>query len=140
MEAFTEHINAVDSNINFTQEDVRGCHSLPLLDCAVHIVEGRSLNIEVYRKSIHRSIFAFDTHHPLENKLGVIRTLNHRAESVHNKSEGKENEHKHIRGALKTFGYPNWTFVRTSIRSRADREKETRKRNNIAIPFVTENF
>ena len=53
VEAFTEHINALDSNIKFTREDVRG-DSLPFLDCAVHIEEDRKLNT-------HRSIL---DHHP----------------------------------------------------------------------------
>ncbi|KAM9360733.1 complement C5 [Symphorus nematophorus] len=43
VEAVTDHINAVDRN--FTCEDVRG-NSLAFLDCAVHIEEDGSLNIE----------------------------------------------------------------------------------------------
>ena len=42
VEAFTEHINAVDSNIKYIQEDVRGGR-LPLLDCAGHIEEASPL-------------------------------------------------------------------------------------------------
>ena len=42
--------------------------------------------------------------------------------------KGMEREQKGIRGALKTCGYPNWTFVKTSKRFRADREEETRRR------------
>ena len=38
VEAFTEQINAVDNNIEFTKEDVKG-DSLPLLDCAIPIEE-----------------------------------------------------------------------------------------------------
>ena len=45
-------------------------------------------------------------------------------------------EQKHIRGALKSCGYPNWTFVKTSERSSADREEETGKLNDIIIPYV----
>uniref|UniRef100_A0A3P9DAE4 15-oxoprostaglandin 13-reductase n=1 Tax=Maylandia zebra TaxID=106582 RepID=A0A3P9DAE4_9CICH len=37
--------------------------------------------------------FLFDSHHPLEHKLGVIRTLHHRAEHVPSKREGKKKEH-----------------------------------------------
>ena len=76
-------------------------------------------------KPAHRDqYFLFESHHPLEHTLGVIRALNHRAETVPTNSEGKEKEQKHIRGVLKTCGYPNWTFVWTSKRSRADREEE----------------
>ena len=44
VEAFTEHINAVDNNIKSIGGDVRG-GCLPFLDCAVHTEEDRSLNI-----------------------------------------------------------------------------------------------
>ena len=49
------------------------------------------------------------------------------------KKNGKEKERKHIRGAHKTCGYPNFTFFK---RSRADREEERRKLNNIVNPYV----
>ena len=92
-------------NIKFTQEDVRG-DSLPFLDCAVHTEEDRSLTVEVYRKPTHTDQY-----------LLFVPTM----------TEGKEKEQKHIRGAFKTCGYPNWTFYKTSKRSRADREEENRK-------------
>ena len=53
------------------------------------------------------------------------------------KTEVKEKEQKHIRVALKTCGYPNGTFDKTSKRSMADRE-EMEQRNNIVMPYVTE--
>ena len=106
------------------------------MGCAVHIKEDRCLNIEVNRKPVHIDQYLlFDSHHPLEHKLGVIGALNHRAETVPKKTEGKEKEQKQIRGALQTCGYPNWTFVKTYRRSRADREEQTGKRNNIVIPL-----
>ena len=75
-------MNAVDNNIKFMREDVRG-DSLPFLDCAVHTEEDRSLNIEMYRKPTHTDQYLlFDSHHPLEHKLVVIRTLNRWAETV----------------------------------------------------------
>ena len=62
VEAFTEHIKAVDNNIRFTREDVRG-DSLPFLDCAVHFEEDRSPNIEVKRKPKHREQYSTITPH-----------------------------------------------------------------------------
>ena len=83
VEAFTGHIHAVDNNIKFSREDVRG-DSLPILDCAGHTEEDRRLNIEVYTKKPPHTYhyLLFFSHHPLEHKLGVIRTLNHWAETV----------------------------------------------------------
>lgn len=73
VEAFAEHINSVDRNIRFTREDVKD-NQLPFLDCDVHIGVDRSLHIGVYRKPTHTDQYLlFDSHHPLEHKLGVIR-------------------------------------------------------------------
>ena len=97
----------------------------------------RSFNIDVYRKPSHTDQHSlFDSHPPLELKLEVIRTLNHQAETTPTKTERKEKEQKHIRGALQTCGHTNWTFVKTSKRCRTDREEETRTCDNIIIPYI----
>ena len=77
-----------------------------------YLVRVRSLNTEVCRKHTDTDQYLlFDSRHPPEHKLGVIKTPNQQAETVPTKTEGKEKENKHIRGALKTCGYPNWTFL-----------------------------
>ena len=82
---------------------------------AQYTLKKRSLNTEVYRKPTQPGQYLLlDSHHRLELKLGVIRTLNHRAETKPTKSEGREKEQKPIRGALQNCGYPNWTSVKTS--------------------------
>ena len=52
VEALTEHINLVNSNIRFMREVTKD-HKVQFLDCAVHIEEDGSLNTEVYRKPTH---------------------------------------------------------------------------------------
>ncbi|XP_023255234.1 uncharacterized protein LOC111649770 [Seriola lalandi dorsalis] len=141
-QAFTQHINSVDKNINFTREDVKDNH-LPFLDCDVHLAEDRSLHIGVYRKPTHTDQYLlFDSHHPLEHKMGVIRTLQHRADNIPTSTRAQAEEHKHLKGALKTCGYPSWTFGKTTTRSRKntnteDAEKMKDKRRNIVIPYVS---
>lgn len=79
------------------------------MNCAVHTEEDKSINIDVNRKPTHTAQYLqFDSHHPLEQKQGVIRTLNHRSETMPTKTEGKEKEQKHIRGALKTYVHLFW--------------------------------
>ena len=47
------------------------------------------------QKPTHTSQYLlFDSHHRLEPKLGVIRTLNHRAETMPSKSERKQMKQK----------------------------------------------
>ena len=80
----------------------------------------------------------FDSHHPLEHKLGVIRTLQHRADKVPTTTQAKEQEHKHVRRALETCGYPTWTFNRTKRSNKnSERAEEGNKRRNIVIPYVS---
>ena len=52
----------------------------------------------------------FGSHHPLVHKLGVIRTLHYRAETVVSDQREVSSEKDHIRGALEHYGYPNWAF------------------------------
>ncbi len=94
VQAFTEHINSVDKNIKFTREDVED-NGLPFLDCDVHIGEDGSLHIGVYRKATHTDQYLFfDSHHPLEHKPGVLRTLQHRSDNLPTSTQAQEKEHK----------------------------------------------
>ncbi|XP_049914604.1 uncharacterized protein LOC126398968 [Epinephelus moara] len=139
MQAFTQHIDSVDRNIKFTREDVKD-NGLPFLDCDVHITEDKGLHIGVYRKPTHTDQYLlFDSHHPLEHKLGVIRTLQHRADNLPTSTQAQGKEHEHLREALKTCGYPSWTFVKTAARNRKNKvgDEEKSKRNNIVIPYVS---
>ena len=52
----------------------------------------------------------YDSHHPLIHKLGVIRTLFHRADNIPSTEESKSREREHLKSALKICGYQNWTF------------------------------
>ena len=77
--------------------------------------EDRNLSIEVYRKPTHTDQYLrFDSHHPLEHKLGVIKTLQHRAKEIANTTQGTKKEQEHLKTALKTCGYPDWAFSKTS--------------------------
>uniref|UniRef100_A0A3B5KSY4 Helix-turn-helix domain-containing protein n=1 Tax=Takifugu rubripes TaxID=31033 RepID=A0A3B5KSY4_TAKRU len=55
----------------------------------------------------------FDSYHPLEHKLGVIKTLQHWAKEVPTTSQGRKKIQDHIKTALKTCGYPDWAFTKT---------------------------
>ncbi|KAG8439768.1 hypothetical protein GDO86_005801 [Hymenochirus boettgeri] len=75
------------------------------------------------------------------HKLGVIRTLQHRAKNIPTSTEAKAKEMKHLRGALKTCRYPDWAFVKRSRRkekntyTNSEGEKQDR-RKNMVIPYV----
>lgn len=76
----------------------------------------RKLQVKEYRKPTHINRYLpFDSHHPLEQKLGVIRTLQHQAESVHTYPEAKEQENNYIKHPLKECGYRDWAFTGLEI-------------------------
>ncbi|KAI8513697.1 hypothetical protein Bbelb_080210 [Branchiostoma belcheri] len=73
------------------------------------IQEDGSLQIRIYRKPTHTDQYLnFDSNHPLDHKLGVIRTLFHRANAIVSDPQDLETEKSHLTQALKTCGYPQW--------------------------------
>jgi hypothetical protein len=137
VEAFSTHLINTDDYVKFTREDVKE-DSLAFLDCAVKIKEDRNLSIEIYRKPTHTDQYLlFDSHHPLEHKLGVIKTLQHRAKEVPIITQGKKKEQEHLKTALKTCGYPDWAFTKTSKKRDPSKEEERNKRHSISIPYLS---
>ncbi|XP_072022890.1 uncharacterized protein [Amphiura filiformis] len=119
LEPFFDHINSVDTNIKFTQEGTDD-NKLPFLDCLVKIQGDGTLSTSVYRKATHTDQYLlFDSHHPLIHKLGVIKTLYHRAETIPSTEEAKSVEREHLKSALGTCGYKDWTFQK-ALKPRKD--------------------
>lgn len=91
-----------------------------------------------FRKPTHTDQYLlFDSHHPLQQKLGVIRTLNHRAQNIPTTKEGQDKEEKHVRKALKTCRYPNWAFVKHTKRNTSRRDTLENTRSSIVIPYIS---
>ncbi|XP_072051992.1 uncharacterized protein [Amphiura filiformis] len=110
LDRFFNHINQVDPNIKFTQEGLSD-NKLAFLDCLVHVEEDLSLSVSVYRKQTHTDQYLqFDSNHPLIQKLGVVKTLFHRAETIVTKESEKKAEQDHLRKALHHCGFKNWAI------------------------------
>ena len=100
----------MDPYIKFTQEECCD-NKLAFLDCLVHRESNGSLSSTVYRKPTHTDHYLqFNHHHPLIHKLGVISTLNYRAETIISEAAAIDEEKDHIQKSLNTCGYPNWAF------------------------------
>ncbi|XP_068723335.1 uncharacterized protein [Montipora capricornis] len=133
----------LDPNINFTQENLTN-DSLQFLDCPVTINEDGSLSTSVSRKPTHTDQYLqFDSHHPLIHKLGVIRTLEHRANVVISETAEREKEKAYIKSSLRKCGYPEWAFQKAGARNRqtnsTDRGYKGQGRTtkaSITIPYV----
>jgi len=100
----------------------------------------------VYRKKSHTDQYLnFSSHHPLNHKLAVIRTLLERCYSVvTEEDEGKEEE-EHVAKAISKCGYPPWTIdrvkqdmVEKSLKDEAKKVKNTRgnHRGMVVLPYV----
>jgi hypothetical protein len=137
---FFEHLNTIDDNIKFTQEQCTD-HCMPFLDCLVSI-QNNKLQTKVYRKPTHTDQYlAFDSNHPLSHKLSVIRTLQHRANTIISLPSEIEEEHKSVKRALGTNGYPSWAFLKVDqlsrqVRPQRDTNQTKGQGTQVLIPYV----
>ena len=123
LDEFTNHINSQNEYIKFTC-DLAKDGELPFLDTVVKQSDDGTLSVSVYRKPTHtHQNLSFESHHPLEHKLSVIRTLTHRAEFAITDPEDKPKELDHIKAALGKCGYKPWTFHKAL--------KSTKKQNHL---------
>ncbi|KAI0238072.1 hypothetical protein LSAT2_011287 [Lamellibrachia satsuma] len=77
-------------------------NTMPFLDAKFTRKEDGSVKSTVYRKKTHTDKYLnFASHHPKHQKLGVVRTLMHRCETITSEEGDKKEEVEHLRGALK---------------------------------------
>ena len=75
-EAFLEHPNSVNSNIQFTSEEPCEDGSIPFLDMLITLDEEGRLKTTVYRKPTHTNQYLhWDSHHAIPLKYSMIETL-----------------------------------------------------------------
>jgi hypothetical protein len=131
----TDHINQVDKSgsIKFTHEE-ESEGSLPFLDTLIVRKQDGSVKLMVYRKPTHTDQYLnYQSHHPLHQKLGVIRTLYDRKDSIITEEEDKIAEERKIQEAMKVCGYPEWTFdkVKDERQKAKDKNKKPNKNTDV---------
>ena len=139
---FLQQLNSLDPNIKLTQENLTNIPYRSLISSSLSMNTVNQPN--VYRKPTHTDQYLqFDSHHPMIHKLGVIRTLEHRANVVISETDEREKEKAHIKSSLRKCGYPEWAFQKAGVKSRrtnntdrADKGQGRTTRANITIPFV----
>ena len=139
----TAHLNQVDptGSIKVTSEpETNG--TLPFLDSLSHHHPDGTLTFSVYRKKTHTDQYlSFRSSHPLNHKLGVVRTLMDRCEAIVSTPEDRAAEQEHIRSALKMNGYPEWAFKQVEQQRSKPKSKDTnsaqqKSKGTVSIPYV----
>ena len=94
-------------------------------------------------KKIHTTNISVPTF-PLHQKLGVVRTLLDRCDSVTTEEADNVKEDTHIKSVLKTCGYPEWS-INKSKRTKSKRknkknekERKKKKRGLVVVWFPDE--
>ena len=137
LDSFFVHINGCDPFIKFTQEKEQD-HSIPFLDCRVSRSESGSLHTTVYRKPTHTDQYlAFDSHHPLTHKQGVVRTLHHRADTIVSDPDNTQREKDHLNIALGKCGYPKWAINSALFPRHRATDSDNRPKATATIPYVS---
>mgnify|MGYP005697477225 CR=1 FL=1 len=107
-----------------------------------------SIRLQIYRKKTHTDQYLmFDSHHPLQHKLSVIRTLLSRSDEIVTNEEDRKSEEAHVKKVLKTCKYPDWAIER--IRTQLNDKKkgitqpkplpdkpEQKKRGQVTLPYI----
>ena len=144
VQQLTDHVNQVDKSgcIKFTcAQESEG--SLAFLDIQI-IKKDDSVKLLVYRKPTHTDQYLnYQSHHPLHQKLGVIRTLFDRKDLIVTEEEDKIVQEKKVQDVLQMCGYPDGTFEKVKQQKQSVKQKKAFKKNDankskgmVVLPYV----
>ena len=128
--------------IKFTRE-IEQDSKIAFLDSLVTRREDGTISLSVYRKPTHTNQYLnFKSHHPLHQKLGVVRTLYHRCESIVTSDTDKKQERDLIASSLATCGYPKWSLKESRSTSKRSgqtdgQEEEESQSKVVTIPYCS---
>ena len=137
-----QHMNTVDPTgcIILMREDEEN-NSMPFLDAKFTKKEDGSVKSTVSRKKTHTDQYLnFASHHPKHKKLGVVRTLMNRCETITSEEGDKKEEVEHLRGSLRVCGYPSWALNKVTDSSKKkknnNKTNDRNYRSQVVIPYV----
>ena len=134
-----EHLNQVDGteSIKFTVEEEVDS-SIAFLDTRLSRDVDNTIRFTVFRKKTYTDQYLnFSSHHPLHQKMGVVRTLLDRNERLVTNQSDKDSEEAHIAEALSKCGYPKWTVQKVKHQRQHPKVKEEREsKGTVVIPYV----
>ncbi len=138
LEIITTHIDGIHQSIKFTRE----CEvevKIAVLDALIYREHDNSLRFTVFRKATHTDQYLnVGSHQPLQHKLGVIRTLYHRVNTLISK-EDKTMRKDQINQVLRCNGYPKWTFKKATKKRNTNRPSRlgiTQFIGSVTVPYI----
>ncbi len=138
VEDFTTHLNSITTSIKFTMEREEN-GQLPMLDTMIHRTDNGKLKVTIFRKPTHTDQYlSMDSHHPLQHKLGVIRTLEYRAKTLVTDPEDKTAELETIRRVLGHCGYKRSHFAIANASKTTSRDQNSGNAcvGSVTIPYT----
>ena len=144
---FLEHLNSIDQYMQFTAEDQKSDGAMPFLDILVTPGRDGSLSTSVYRKPTHTDLYLqWDSHHTLTSNYSVIRTLQHRANTICSNPHLLQKEEEHQKNALKNYKYLTCAFNRIQMKTKKQYSKQVptnrnnrnnQKKSYIVVPYYS---
>ena len=102
-EELFNHINRQHPSIKFTIE-TEVDNSLPMLDLKLNRTNN-TITADIYRKPTHTDHYLqWSSHHPVQQKLGIVCTLMHRADTIISDNNLKKVEKEKRRRSGQHFG------------------------------------
>ena len=136
--SFSDHLNSINPNIQFTSEEEKNGR-IPFLDTCLHVNEDGSTKVTVYWKPTHTDQYLnFHSNHHLQHKRAVVNTLLLRAQTLVSEETDKAKEIQHVKQALRSNNYPDWmlTIPNTGTGSRVSEESVNEKRIYASVPYI----
>ena len=119
VDTFTQYLNSINTAIKFTIErEVDG--KLPMFHPLLHRKPDRSIKVTLFQKPTNTNQY-FESHHPLQHKLSVIRTVMHGADTCITEEEDRISEYNHIKISVKICGNDNAVFTTARSTTRQPR-------------------
>ena len=107
VESFHDYLNTISNSIKFSKE-LEKLGQLAFLDVNVKQLKDGSLATSVYRKLTHTDrCLQYSSHHPVNQKVNMARTLFSRANRITSNNEKKIEEFHQITKTLKNNGFPS---------------------------------
>ena len=117
--------------------------SIPFLDTNIIQKQDGTIKLCIYRKPTHTNQYLqFQSHHPLHQKLGVVRTLLDRKDTIVTKEEDRQ-EKNIIKQALNLCGYLQWAIdkvksdrTKPKQHSKYDKDEKEKSKGLVVIPYI----